>query len=696
MMAATHTTPIQTVLDALTNTGHPPKRNGRSWQATCPSHPDRTPSLSITESPTGNALIYCHAGCTTPQIVADLKLKFVDLFPAKTNTTQIDRGRRVDKTYDYHNQDGTLIYQVIRYTPKDFRQRQPNPDGTWTHNLKGITPVLYQTPQLARAVQTGQTIWICEGEKDAENAQWWQPTIVATTKSGGACKHPDHWRPEWTRLLEGAAKVVIIADDDQAGHRHAQIIYDALHGHVQQLHIALPAIPHKDLHDHIANFQTPDQLRTITRQQLDTLAPTQPHDDHDTAELLDHYQQPDERNRYIPGGTFIHDQPEGIPARWGTDDRVLWAEGEALIIVGGPGVGKSTLTANILHGLLTNTPVLDLPLKPANRILYLALDRPRQIARNLRRLLHTIPRDTLDQHLTIRAEPITTDLETNQTALLELAQECDADILIIDSLKDLITDPADVKQGGAWNRAMQHCVANQIDVLALHHNRKKTSSDSQPKTLSEVYGSAWITAGAGSVILLAGDAGDALIELRHLKQPSEEIGPIKIEHHHNGQMTIDSGTVDILKALRQRPGGMTAQDLAKLQTGKNDPKPNEVKKAKRHLENLVARNHARKEKAAQRDDLGRQAPDRYYADNSIQIGPETSDAPEIPADIPADTAYTPRTIPETPSGHKHKSPGQTADIPAPPADIPADISTPPLRGVEVRGPDLDYDPEEIF
>jgi putative DNA primase/helicase len=31
--------------------------------------------------------------------------------------------------YDYHDENGKLLYQVVRFEPKDFRQRRPN--GEW-------------------------------------------------------------------------------------------------------------------------------------------------------------------------------------------------------------------------------------------------------------------------------------------------------------------------------------------------------------------------------------------------------------------------------------------------------------------------------------------------------------------------------------------------------------------------------------
>lgn len=49
------------------------------WIARCPSHDDRTPSLSITEVD-DRQLIHCHAGCDALSVVQAVGLSLVDLF----------------------------------------------------------------------------------------------------------------------------------------------------------------------------------------------------------------------------------------------------------------------------------------------------------------------------------------------------------------------------------------------------------------------------------------------------------------------------------------------------------------------------------------------------------------------------------------------------------------------------------------
>jgi CHC2 zinc finger len=70
--------PIQKLLSRLENV----KQNGpEKWVGCCPSHEDKTPSLSIKEAGDGVVLLKCWAGCNAAEIVAACGLELHDLFP---------------------------------------------------------------------------------------------------------------------------------------------------------------------------------------------------------------------------------------------------------------------------------------------------------------------------------------------------------------------------------------------------------------------------------------------------------------------------------------------------------------------------------------------------------------------------------------------------------------------------------------
>lgn len=331
--------------------------------------------------------------------------------------------------------------------------------------------------------------------------------------------------------------------------------------------------------------------------------------------LLDHT-APHVDSRIVPG-SWLLDVPAQPEAVWGNGPDVLWARGEPFLLTGPPGVGKTTLTGQLVHARLgLSNEVLGWPVEPDHgRILYLASDRPEQIRRALARSFTGDDRTWLDDHLRIWRGPPPQDLARDTAALVRLAHQAGATTVILDSLKDMAIGLSDDEVGAGLNQAMQLAVADGIDVLALHHQRKGTDNK-RPKTLEDLYGSTWIAAGAGSIVLLWGAAGDLIVELHHLKQPSSDVGPLKIEHDHvQGRSTIHRG-FDIHAYLQHNAStqGVTATDVARAWLEKDKPTDNERKKAQRRLDQLVRQGQAhRVDPGASRTADGTQAPGRYFA-----------------------------------------------------------------------------------
>jgi 5S rRNA maturation endonuclease (ribonuclease M5) len=138
-------------------------------------------------------------------------------------------GKCIVATYDYHDASGKVVFQVVRYQPKDFRQRRPDGKGGWIWNMDGVEKVLFRLPEILRAIAGGKFIFLCEGEKDVESMA--QRGFDATCNPGGAAKKADgeKWLNAYTETLRGA-DVCIIADKDGDGRKHAQIVAGKLHG----------------------------------------------------------------------------------------------------------------------------------------------------------------------------------------------------------------------------------------------------------------------------------------------------------------------------------------------------------------------------------------------------------------------------------------------------------------------------------
>ncbi len=195
---------------------------GDGWAARCPCrNDDDNPSLSVKEGDDGRVLAICHRGspCTFPKICESMGIKIQDTMPHKEDFIKPKAKLSLVKTYDFHDADGTLLFQKLRYIDEDgkktFRQRKPDGNGGWEYSLGSTPKVLYNLPAVLAAKSRGSRIFVVEGEKDADALI--EKGAVATTMPGGAGK----WLPIHTEALAGA-EVDVIADNDEVGLEHAR------------------------------------------------------------------------------------------------------------------------------------------------------------------------------------------------------------------------------------------------------------------------------------------------------------------------------------------------------------------------------------------------------------------------------------------------------------------------------------------
>ena len=131
-------------------------------------------------------------------------------------------------TYNYTDERGDLLFQVVRYSPKAFRQRRPD-DGGFIWNLNGVRRVPYNLPQVIEA----PAVFFPEGEKDCQTLGRWG--WVATTCPGGAGK----WRDEYCQFFR-SKRVAILPDADEPGRRHALQIAHSLLGVAGSVRVVEP------------------------------------------------------------------------------------------------------------------------------------------------------------------------------------------------------------------------------------------------------------------------------------------------------------------------------------------------------------------------------------------------------------------------------------------------------------------------
>jgi putative DNA primase/helicase len=156
---------VQTLLDALEVHNCSPKKQGDGWTARCPAHADSKASLSIGQGGDGRALVHCHASCKFDSVLFSIGLDTAVLFEPDRKEKPTDSfDRDIEATYDYTDLAGKLLYQVVRFKGKNFRQRRPDPKGGWIWTVKGVDRVPYCLPLLTDAVKRGLLVYVCYSE----------------------------------------------------------------------------------------------------------------------------------------------------------------------------------------------------------------------------------------------------------------------------------------------------------------------------------------------------------------------------------------------------------------------------------------------------------------------------------------------------------------------------------------------------
>lgn len=159
------------------------------------------------------------------------------------------------KHYDYRDEHGAPAYQVVRAPGKTFYQRRPDGAGGWINGRGDVPRVLYMLPELVAADPT-TSVHIVEGEKDVETLV--AKGLTATCNPEGAEKF--HHVADLARRVLADRDVVVCADADEVGRRHARQVEAALRPVVRSLRVVEPPAPHKDVSDLLAAGGTLDQL----------------------------------------------------------------------------------------------------------------------------------------------------------------------------------------------------------------------------------------------------------------------------------------------------------------------------------------------------------------------------------------------------------------------------------------------------
>ena len=456
------------------------KANGNNWAARCPCRSDdQNPSLSIGQGDDGRVLVTCHRGipCDVEQICEAVGLSVPELMPVKTKKKQ---SLTLVASYDYRDALGTLLFQKLRYVDEDgrktFRQRRVDPEtGEWVFNLDGVDKVLYNLPRVASAVQAGDTIWVVEGEKDADTLI--DMGMVATTMPGGAGK----WLDIHTESLAGA-NVVVVADNDDVGKKHAIDVADSLRkaGSNVQMRIA-PGV--KDVTDLLDAGKTLEDL-AVFDENLDTLQsdPYSPilqklealfqrdnisdQTKRARAEAILAELEPSggvkNDGRLVDWHTFVH-ETERDEYDWLIPN--LLERGERVMVVAAEGVGKTMLARQVaLCASAGLHPFKLTGMKPI-RTLMVDLENPERIIRRTSKQIYLAAQhyghcERPEAHLLIKPDGIDLMKSSDRLMLEDKIDEVKPDLVFLGPVYKSFIDP-----GGRTSESIAIEIAKYFDTL---------------------------------------------------------------------------------------------------------------------------------------------------------------------------------------------------------------------------------------
>lgn len=449
------------------------RKTPAGWQACCPAHEDRKASLSVSLAE-DRILIHCHAGCETAAILEKLDLKPKDLF-LNPLPKPIKAGKpEVVATYDYRDETGKILFQTVRFQPKDFRQRQPAPGGAWSWTLKGVKLVPYRLPEILKEL----SVFIVEGEKDVANLV--AIGIPATCNPMGAGK----WRDEWGPYFEGK-EIAIIPDNDEPGRKHALDVARKLHSHAKSVKIV--AIPEtggvKDVSDWLARGGNKEKLLAIA-EKAPTWEPTTK-------------KKPESKLKAITAADL--EDKEFPPLKWAVPG--LLTEG-LTILAGRPKRGKSWLGLGLALSVASGGTALGKIKVERGDALYLALeDNERRLQNRLSRIKdpeHRLPRRL---HLVTDFPPLQLGGMAQLLKWLDEYQE--TRLVIIDTLGRIL--PSAKGNTNQFTDDYQFigklqklAIDRGFALLIIHHIRKEGAE----YALDRVAGTTGITGAADSVWVL--------------------------------------------------------------------------------------------------------------------------------------------------------------------------------------------------
>jgi len=414
----------------------------------------------------------------------------------KTTITQTSktshRQRKIRNTYTYCDEHGHPLSAKIRFDTEvkgdRFMQTGIAPDGSYTWKMEGVRPTLYNVHLLVN--RPGETVFVCEGERDAETALSYGYLPTTFPNQSGFLKHCTE-----ASIHEPLrdSDIIIFADADTAGRRYAKEKAEFLSRHCRSVKII-------DLHpfaDDGSDFS--DWARGKSREQVQAEL-------NEIIQRTSLYQQPQEKPTEPTEASPASDKAPSIISfatlvemelpepRYIIED--ILPEGLA-ILSGAPKIGKSWLTMGLSVAIASGMQALGHFETSVGSVLHCALeDSPRRFKSRLDKILGDASPPTR-AYFCNDIPLMGGGKGPNTIDFLETwikGHQDDARLIVIDTLQKIrpIKGKHDSIYEGDYKDLepfQQLAAAYSIAIILIHHDRKQESSD----PLHNVSGSTGLT-----------------------------------------------------------------------------------------------------------------------------------------------------------------------------------------------------------
>lgn len=357
-------------------------------------------------------------------------------------------------TYSYLDEAGVLLYQVLRYDPKTFRQRRPDGAGGWIWKLGDVRRVLYGLPTL-RAAPDSAVVWLVEGEKDADALI--ARGVVATTNPGGA----GSWRAEYAEALRDRY-VVLVPDADAGGATWQAAVCASLVGVARAVKVVTLPIGDKDVSEFLEGGGTVATLAALAQATPRLDAPADP-----PAPVPD---APAPRFRVLTDA-----ESDAIPPLdWLVDGYLL--AGQINIAHGNGGSGKSLTCLDLALTLASGQATWQGHAARPGPVVYLAAEGPEEISQRKRGWKSAFACPTVPDFWLVPDQVPFMDPTAVPDLIACLPPDLHPALIVVDTLARTMGGDADENATRDMNGFVAACdtlrTSTGAAVLVIHHDNR--------------------------------------------------------------------------------------------------------------------------------------------------------------------------------------------------------------------------------